>query len=95
MFDIEVMVIDPEREYEYLAQAMDGRYFNISLTSEHHINPFDLPPAREGESAANILRSNTINLVGLFRVMFGVFPRRRCSDRQGHHRNLCFERHHS
>lgn len=71
MFDIEVMVIDPEREYEYLSKAMDGRYFNISLTSEHHINPFDLPPAREGESPANILRSNTINLVGLFRVMFG------------------------
>jgi len=71
MFDIEVMVIDPEKEYEYLSQAMDGRYFNISLTSEHHINPFDLPPAREGESPANILRSNTINLVGLFRVMFG------------------------
>jgi len=71
MFDIEVMVIDPEKEYEYLSQAMDGRYFNISLTSEHHINPFDLPIAREGESQANVLRSNTINLVGLFRVMFG------------------------
>jgi len=71
MFDIEVMVIDPEKEYEYLSQAMDGRYFNISLTSEHHINPFDLPTAREGESQANVLRSNAINLVGLFRVMFG------------------------
>jgi len=71
MFDIEVMVIDPEKEYEYLAQAMDGRYFNISLTSEHHINPFDLPVAREGESQVNVLRSNIINLVGLFRVMFG------------------------
>ncbi|HEX8994354.1 MAG TPA: DUF87 domain-containing protein, partial [Candidatus Paceibacterota bacterium] len=43
MFDTEVIVIDPEREYEPLAQAVDGRYFNISLTSEHHLNPFDLP----------------------------------------------------
>ncbi|MCK5021857.1 MAG: DUF87 domain-containing protein [Candidatus Pacebacteria bacterium] len=71
MFDTDVMVIDPEKEYEYLSEAMDGRYFNISLTSEHHINPFDLPKAREGESQSNILRSNIINLVGLFRVMFG------------------------
>ena len=31
MFDTEVIVIDPEREYEYLAQSVDGRYFNISL----------------------------------------------------------------
>ena len=75
MFDVDVMVIDPEKEYEYLAEAMDGRYFNISLTSEHHINPFDLPAAREGESQANVLRSNIINLVGLFRVMFeGLSP---------------------
>ncbi len=71
MFDTDVMVIDPENEYKYLAEAMDGRYFNIALTSEHHINPFDLPEPREGESRSNALRSNIINLVGLFRVMFG------------------------
>lgn len=71
MFDTEVIVIDPEREYEYLAEAVDGRYFNISLTSRHHINPFDLPPPREDESPADILRSNIINLIGLFRIMLG------------------------
>ncbi len=71
MFDINVMVIDPEREYEYLAEATGGRYFNISLTSEHHINPFDLPPVREDESPADVLRSNIVNLVGLFRIMLG------------------------
>ncbi|MEK7180480.1 MAG: DUF87 domain-containing protein, partial [Patescibacteria group bacterium] len=71
MFDTSVIVIDPEREYEYLAQATGGRYFKISLTSEHHINPFDLPLPQEGEASANILRSNIINLVGLFRIMLG------------------------
>ncbi|MEK7552427.1 MAG: DUF87 domain-containing protein [Patescibacteria group bacterium] len=71
MFDTDVMVIDPEREYEYMADAIGGRYFKISLTSEHHINPFDLPPVGEGESSADILRSSIINLVGLFRIMFG------------------------
>ncbi|MDP3784563.1 MAG: ATP-binding protein [bacterium] len=71
MFGTEVIVIDPEREYEYLAEAVDGRYFNISLTGRHHINPFDLPPPREDESPADVLRSNIINLVGLFRIMLG------------------------
>ncbi len=71
MFDTDVIVIDPEREYEYLAEAIGGRYFNISLSSDHHINPFDLPIAREDETTADVLRSNTINLVGLFRIMLG------------------------
>jgi len=71
MFDAEVIVIDPEREYEYMAEAVGGRYFKISLNSEHHINPFDLPLPGEGESTASVLRSNIVNLVGLFRLMMG------------------------
>jgi len=71
MFDTEVIVIDPEREYEYLAEAVGGRYFNIALSSEHHINPFDLPIPTGDETGADILRANTINLVGLFRIMLG------------------------
>jgi type IV secretory pathway VirB4 component len=71
MFDTDVIVIDPEREYEYLAEAVGGRYFNISLSSDNHINPFDLPIPRVDESPADVLRSNIINLVGLFRIMLG------------------------
>jgi conjugal transfer ATP-binding protein TraC len=72
MFDnTDVIVMDPENEYEYLAEAVGGRHFKISLNSEHHINPFDLPLPGPDESGANILRSNIINLVGLFRLMMG------------------------
>lgn len=71
MFDTDVIVIDPEKEYEYLAEATGGRYFNISLNSEHHINPFDLPVPRDDESPADVLRSNIITLTGLFRIMLG------------------------
>jgi type IV secretory pathway VirB4 component len=71
MFDTDVIIIDPEREYEYLAETTGGRYFNITLSSEHHINPFDLPIPREDENPADILRSNIITLVGLFRIMLG------------------------
>ncbi|MBI4137721.1 MAG: DUF87 domain-containing protein [Candidatus Sungbacteria bacterium] len=71
MWDTDVIVIDPEREYEYLTQAVGGSYINISLTSKHHINPFDLPIPREDESPADVLRSNIVNLIGLFRIMLG------------------------
>ena len=71
MFDIDVIVIDPEKEYEFLAEAAGGKSFSISLNSDAHLNPFDLPIAREDESSSDVLRTNIINLVGLFRLMFG------------------------
>ena len=71
MFDAEVLVIDPENEYQYMAEAVGGRYFNISLNSDHHINPFELPIPGEDEASSSILRSQIINLVGLFRIMMG------------------------
>jgi type IV secretory pathway VirB4 component len=71
MFDTDVIVIDPEREYEYLAEAVGGRYFNISLSSDHHINPFDLPMPTADETAGDVIRRNVIELVGLFRIMLG------------------------
>jgi len=71
MFDTDVLIIDPEREYEFLAEAVGGRYFNISLSSEHHINPFDLPEILDDEDPADTLRSHIIHLVGLFRILFG------------------------
>ncbi len=71
MFDTDVIVIDPEKEYEFLAEATGGKSFNISLNSTSHINPFDLPTPKADESPSDVLRSNIINLVGLFRIMLG------------------------
>jgi len=71
MFDTEVIVIDPENEYQHMAEAVGGRYFSISLNSDHHINPFELPVPAEDESSVSVLRSQIINLVGLFRLMMG------------------------
>ena len=71
MFDTDVIVLDPEREYEFMAQAVGGRYFNISLSSQHTINPFELPQPGEDESFADVLRSQSTHLIGLFRIMMG------------------------
>lgn len=71
MLGVDAIVIDPENEYKFLAEAVGGSFFNISLASEHHINPFDLPPPREDEKPEDVLRTNIVNLVGLMRVMLG------------------------
>ena len=71
MTGIDVIVLDPENEYKPLAEAIGGSFFDISLGSDNHINPFDLPTPREDERPEDVLRSNIINLVGLMRLMLG------------------------
>ncbi|MFH1461026.1 MAG: DUF87 domain-containing protein, partial [Patescibacteria group bacterium] len=67
----EVIIIDPEKEYKYLAETVGGSFIDISLSSPHHLNPFDLPLPGPDEKPADILRNNIINLVGLLRIMLG------------------------
>jgi conjugal transfer ATP-binding protein TraC len=71
MVGIEVIVVDPENEYQHLAEAVGGTYINISLNSDFRINPFDLPIGLEDEDKADILRSAVINLVGLMGLVLG------------------------
>ena len=71
MVGTDVIVIDPENEYQYLAETVGGAFFNISLNSPNHINPFDLPMPLKDESPADVLRASIINMVGLVRLMLG------------------------
>jgi len=71
MFGVDVLVIDPENEYQRLAEAVGGTFINISLTSPNSINPFDIPPIPKGESPAEVFRSHIVNLTGLLKLMLG------------------------
>jgi type IV secretory pathway VirB4 component len=71
MVGTEVIIVDPENEYQHLAAAVGGTYLSVSLNSNSRINPFDLPAAVEGEDNADVLRSAVINLLGLFSLMIG------------------------
>lgn len=71
MFGTEIFIIDPENEYERMAEAVGGAYVRLSLTSTTRINPFDLPQVVDAEEADNALRSNLITLHGLLRLMMG------------------------
>jgi len=73
MLGTDVIVIDPENEYQALAQTVGGAYLRVSLTSDRRINPFDLPsPLRDEElQPGDLLRANIINLHGLLKIMLG------------------------
>ena len=69
IFDTEVIVIDPEQEYRYLAEAVGGAYLKIAVASEHRINPFDLPELSAEDSPDAVLRENIIRLTGFVSLM--------------------------
>ena len=68
---VEVFVLDPENEYQRMAEAVGGAYVKLSLGSPTRINPFELPKVIDAEEADNALRSNLITLHGLLRLMMG------------------------
>lgn len=73
MMGTDVIVIDPEMEYEHLAEAVGGTYISISLASESKVNPFDLPrPVGQQISTEDIIRSAVITIKGLLRIMLGT-----------------------
>jgi len=66
-----VLIIDPENEYSYLADSLGGSYFRIAVGSNDHINPFDLPIVTEEETSEEVFRSHILNLIGLIKLMVG------------------------
>lgn len=71
MLGSEIIIIDPENEYQKLAEAVGGAYIRLSLSSQTRINPFDLPRVIDTEEADDALRANLVTLHGLFRLMLG------------------------
>jgi len=71
MIGSEILIIDPENEYQKLCDAVGGSYVRLSLNSDVRINPFDLPKVVDAEDANDALRANLVTLHGLFRLMLG------------------------
>lgn len=67
----DVIVIDPENEYEALTESVGGTYLNFSLNSDNRINPLDLPAPYEGETGEDILRTAIVAVHNLISLMVG------------------------
>lgn len=71
MLGADILIIDPENEYQKLADAVGGSYIRLSLNSDTRINPFDLPRVIDTDEADDALRANLVTLHGLLRQMLG------------------------
>lgn len=71
MFGTDILIIDPENEYENLCRAVGGSFFKISLTSSDHINPFDIPKVPAGDDPSDVLKSHIADLAALLKLMLG------------------------
>jgi type IV secretory pathway VirB4 component len=69
MLGTEVIVIDPEREYEVLSNAVGGSYISFSQDKGNKMNPFELSGIKdEGDDE---LRMKLLTLHGFFKILFG------------------------
>ena len=71
MLGADILIIDPENEYQKLSEAVGGSYIRLSLSSDTRINPFDLPRVIDSDEAEDALRANLVTLHGLLRLMLG------------------------
>lgn len=69
MFDTQIIIIDPENEYEMIAKAVGGNYINFSSSSPHKINPFQI--ARPAESSEDEMGYKYLFLMSLLKIMIG------------------------
>jgi type IV secretory pathway VirB4 component len=71
MLGVHVIVIDPESEYKHLCQTVGGTFVRISLGSNAHINPFELPKIPKDERPVDVFRNTIASLIGLLHIMLG------------------------
>ena len=71
IFGIQAIIIDPDNEYKHLTETVGGSVIQVSINSDQHINPFDLPIPKEDESAGDVFKSHILNLTGLLKLMLG------------------------
>lgn len=67
----QVLIIDPEDEYKYLSDTVGGTNVRISINSDQHINPFDLPTPKDEESWSDVFNSHILSLSGLMKLLMG------------------------
>ena len=70
---VDIIVIDPESEYQALCEKVGGTYVNIATSSQQFLNPFDMPPLIEDieYGKGDLLRSQIMNLVSLIQILIG------------------------
>jgi len=69
MFGTDVIVLDPENEYQRLCEAVGGEYIEFSASGKAKINPFDISAVVD--SGENELGLKILSLHTLFKIIYG------------------------
>ncbi|HAM96368.1 TPA: hypothetical protein DCP76_01005, partial [Patescibacteria group bacterium] len=69
MLGVEIIIIDPEKEYEELSKAVGGSYISFSQDKGNKMNPFELSGVTE--EGDDELRMKLLTLHGFFKIIFG------------------------
>ncbi|MBP9758584.1 ATP-binding protein [Candidatus Dojkabacteria bacterium] len=69
MLGVDIIIIDPEKEYEKLCKTIGGEYISFSQDGSHKLNPFELSGIYDEEE--DELRFKILSLHGLIRIMIG------------------------
>ncbi len=69
MFDTQIIILDPENEYEMVTKAVGGNYISFSTSSVHKINPFQI--AKPTESTEDEMGYKYLFLMSLLKIMIG------------------------
>jgi len=68
MMGVDVIIIDPENEYQKLCQAVGGEFVEFSVSSPYKINPFDLTTT---DPEPDELSNKILDLHSLMKVIMG------------------------
>ena len=71
LLGIEQYVIDPEREYNKIAEKFEGTVIKIGPTSNNYINIFDIRKESIEENEHGYLATKIGKLIGFFNLIFG------------------------
>ncbi|KKS19214.1 MAG: Type IV secretory pathway VirB4 protein-like protein [Parcubacteria group bacterium GW2011_GWC1_41_7] len=71
MMGIDVIALDPENEYRSIAEIYGGSFIPVSLKSEFHLNPFDLPPPLKDEEPIELFKEKVADVLGLIELLIG------------------------
>lgn len=69
MLGTEILIIDPDREYQDLSDAVGGTYISFSQNKGDKMNPFELSGV--GDEGDDELRMKLLSLQGFFKILFG------------------------
>jgi type IV secretory pathway VirB4 component len=69
MMGTDVLILDPENEYQSIAELYSGSFIGLSLKQDTVLNPFDLPPVLPTEDPLDIYKEHISDLISLCQLI--------------------------